>query len=143
MSDVTKLADQRDRLEALLWQKLEWRGPSDPVNEIMAAVDAYASAKAGFLVAAQPHRARPTEPEPEPTPEVTEALAQLEALPATSQRVSPARSAEIIAMGTGKECRACGAVKLYDAFNKDRTRADGYLGKCKKCVKDKRPIQKI
>lgn len=142
---MTKLADQRDRLEALLWQKLEWRGPSDPVNEIMAAVDAYASAKAGFLVAAQPQRARPTTdgPAAEPTPEAVEALAQLEALQAATTPAGTARSAEILAMGTGKECRACGAVKLYDAFNKDRTRADGYLGKCKKCVKDKRPIQKI
>jgi len=129
----TALEDAREQVEALIWEITVWRGERGPVDRVLAAIDRYASVKAEHIrEAATKGRPRSSHPIEE---QIADAAAQL-----TTDLGDMPSVIVLPPADAGKECRACGEYHVWSEFTRDRTRKDGYMSRCKKCVKGKNMI---
>lgn len=135
-----KINDARENIEAMVWELTGFRGRRETVDKIMSAVDTFATLKAEFL---GQHRVRPTSSDPLDPLDVSQDMQDLEEY-VKKTAVPTQRSSDLISsIADGeKVCRACGLPKPKSNFTKDRTRSDGYLSRCKDCVKAGKLIPK-
>ena len=130
-------------LEALIWECTEWRGSREIVDKIMAAVDRFATAKAEFLSAfgtprgSNSHRPKPTQDQ------IDAAVDAIEKRVAAAPPKPKAVESTPMTMVMPRTCKACDEEKSLDDFTRDRTRADGYMSRCKKCVKEGVKIPRV
>lgn len=132
---------EREVLEALIWECTEWRGGHETVDKILAAVDRYASAKAEFLRTSDNGRVVVSTVHPVSVESVTVEVGEVTEV--REDRVLEASSPLVVIdvdPSSGKNCKACGDWKPFEEYTRDRTRSDGHLSRCKRCVKEKRVI---
>lgn len=153
MNDDKVTTMKRDDVEALIWAGTEWRGSSATMEQIMHAIDEYANHRATAILQAGAKVKEPVEK--------TKSVSVPLVVPSDVERARKAlydtvmtllgssddpilaelRQAEsnLVAASSGsktsKLCRACGHVKKFDDFTRDRARADGYHSRCKQCIK--------
>jgi hypothetical protein len=147
MTTKVQIDEEREHLEALIWECTEWRGSRETVDKILAAVDRFATAKAEFLRqydtprGQNSHKPKPTQEQIELAIQAIERRAHEPAVLAIEAEAEDETAKKIVeAPAGGKECKACKTWKSFDDFTKDKTRSDGYLSRCKRCVKEKRLI---
>jgi len=136
-----KIDDQREKVEALIWELSEWRGKRGAVDKIMVEVDRLSTMKAEFI-GQRAVRVRPVDgfnpvEETDDARRLEEYMIETAAQPAAEPPETRLPSVD------EKECKACGHVKSKSDFTKDRTRADGYISRCKACVKNGTRIPRL
>jgi hypothetical protein len=140
---TTEINEEREALEALIWELTEWRGSRETVDRIMAAVDLFSTNKAKFLHAGgdgdQPQPITMASGQPTVTQVAARDLERHMLL--ISERSLTDTITESIRAGE-RICKACFLPKPQTSFTKDKSRSDGLLSRCKQCVKEGKKIPK-
>jgi len=119
----------REDVERAAWAASGWSVEQPVVDELMAAVDAYATAHCGGDLATADLVEVPVGAVTEP---VLLALEDLEPVPPVVKE--PATVAPLSVALDAKSCTRCGEVKPLDAFGRDKTTRSGYKARCKACL---------
>lgn len=126
---VYDLRQEREKLEAFLWEQTEWRGSAETMIKVLDAVDRYADLRAGVPELAE---VRTTLLMPKSGP-VTD--------PGRLEITDPLSGQRFVwgaPIGPGQvQCRACFRIQEEEEFRRDSTTKSGRLPRCKTCVREK------
>lgn len=112
MNDTNQVTS-REALEATLWELTEWRGAAERISQLLDAIDVYVD-------------------------ERINALATNWSADDRGDATTRTSDGPIVVQDGERLCRACLVPKPTNDFTRDKNAYDGYMIRCKRCVRDKR-----